>query len=78
MQSEGLSDHEVVKLDSPEIASKEISADDSSVYIDPDEERRLVKKLDSILLPLFTLIYCCNFIDRTAIGVLRISVLHIY
>ncbi|RDB15353.1 putative transporter C11D3.18C [Hypsizygus marmoreus] len=41
--------------------------------IDLKAERRLVKKLDLILLPLFTLAYCTNFIDRTAIGNAKIA-----
>ncbi|KAJ6581668.1 MFS general substrate transporter [Mycena capillaripes] len=41
--------------------------------IDPEAERRLVRKLDWILLPLFTLIYCTNFVDRTAIGNAKIA-----
>lgn len=41
--------------------------------IDPEAERRLLKKLDLILLPLYTFIYCCNFVDRTAIGNARIA-----
>ncbi|EAU92394.2 hypothetical protein CC1G_00613 [Coprinopsis cinerea okayama7 len=36
--------------------------------IDPEAERRLIKKLDWTLLPLFTITYVCNYIDRTAIG----------
>ncbi|KAF9048338.1 MFS general substrate transporter [Hymenopellis radicata] len=38
-----------------------------------DDERRLVRKLDLVLLPLFTLIYGMNFIDRTAIGNAKIA-----
>ncbi|KAF5320361.1 hypothetical protein D9611_011272 [Ephemerocybe angulata] len=45
----------------------------SDVDIDPEEERRLLKKLDWILLPMFTMIYCCNFIDRTSIGNARVA-----
>ncbi|KAJ3517997.1 hypothetical protein NMY22_g13843 [Coprinellus aureogranulatus] len=45
----------------------------SSVGIDPIAEKRLLKKLDLILLPLFTAIYCCNFVDRTSIGNARVA-----
>lgn len=38
--------------------------------IDPVAERKLLRKLDLALLPLFTLVYATNFIDRTAIGAL--------
>ncbi|KAJ7625468.1 MFS general substrate transporter [Roridomyces roridus] len=41
--------------------------------IDPVAERKLVRKLDLTLLPLFTLLYCTNFIDRTAIGNAKIA-----
>ncbi|KAG2022623.1 high-affinity nicotinic acid transporter [Coprinopsis cinerea AmutBmut pab1-1] len=41
--------------------------------IDPEAERRLIKKLDWTLLPLFTITYVCNYIDRTAIGNARIA-----
>ncbi|KAF8916083.1 MFS general substrate transporter [Mucidula mucida] len=36
--------------------------------IDPVAEKKLLRKLDWILLPLTTLIYVLNFVDRTAIG----------
>ncbi|KAJ7759145.1 MFS general substrate transporter [Mycena metata] len=45
----------------------------NDVVIDPEAERKLVRKLDWILLPLFTLIYCTNFVDRTAIGNAKIA-----
>ncbi|ESK89334.1 phthalate transporter [Moniliophthora roreri MCA 2997] len=41
--------------------------------IDPVTEKRLLRKLDWQLLPLFTIIYCINFIDRTAIGNAKIA-----
>lgn len=41
--------------------------------IDPVAERRLLQKLDWRLIPLFTLIYCTNFVDRTAIGNAKIA-----
>ncbi|KAJ6514989.1 MFS general substrate transporter [Mycena vitilis] len=45
----------------------------SDYVIDPEAERRLVRKLDWVLLPLFTIIYCTNFVDRTAIGNAKIA-----
>ncbi|KAJ7622953.1 MFS general substrate transporter [Mycena polygramma] len=45
----------------------------SDLVIDPEAERRLVRKLDWVLLPLFTVIYCTNFVDRTAIGNAKIA-----
>ncbi|KAF5373342.1 hypothetical protein D9615_007389 [Tricholomella constricta] len=41
--------------------------------IDLVAERKLLRKLDLILLPLFTVAYCTNFIDRTAIGNAKIA-----
>ncbi|XP_006461471.1 hypothetical protein AGABI2DRAFT_185708 [Agaricus bisporus var. bisporus H97] len=41
--------------------------------IDPVAERKLVRKLDLILLPMFCLIYCVNFVDRTAVGNAKIA-----
>ncbi|KAK6967120.1 putative transporter C11D3.18C [Favolaschia claudopus] len=52
--------------------SKESGTMDKFV-IDPEAERRLVRKLDWILMPLFTLLYCTNFVDRTAIGNAKIA-----
>lgn len=46
---------------------------DVEYVIDPKAEKRLLRKLDWILLPMFTLIYCMNFIDRTAIGNAKIA-----
>ncbi|KAJ8482686.1 hypothetical protein ONZ45_g14862 [Pleurotus djamor] len=40
---------------------------------DTEAVRRLRRKLDWFLLPLFTIIYCTNFVDRTAIGNARIA-----
>ncbi|KAF8216668.1 MFS general substrate transporter [Mycena galopus ATCC 62051] len=53
--------------------SKESHHSIRETVIDPEAERRLVRKLDWILLPLFTLIYCMNFVDRTAIGNAKIA-----
>ncbi|RXW12939.1 hypothetical protein EST38_g12914 [Candolleomyces aberdarensis] len=56
------SDTKVPAIDSPQPPS-----------LNSDAERRLLRKLDWILLPLFTAIYCCNFIDRTSIGNARVA-----
>ncbi|KAL4266488.1 MFS transporter superfamily protein [Pleurotus pulmonarius] len=50
-------------------AESNTSADE----IDPVAEQLLRRKLDWILLPLFTIVYCTNFVDRTAIGNARIA-----
>ncbi|KLO05691.1 MFS general substrate transporter [Schizopora paradoxa] len=41
--------------------------------INPNAERALIRKLDVAFLPLFTLIYMLNFVDRTAIGNAKIA-----
>ncbi|KAF8575940.1 MFS general substrate transporter [Ramaria rubella] len=41
--------------------------------IDPVAERKLVRKLDFAMLPLFGLLYCTNFIDKTAVGNAKIA-----
>lgn len=59
-----------------EIATKSTEVKEENYIhedIDPVAEKRLVRKLDFILLPMFCLIYCTNFIDRTAIGNARIA-----
>ncbi|KAG9224116.1 hypothetical protein CCMSSC00406_0006784 [Pleurotus cornucopiae] len=45
----------------------------SADEIDPVAEKLLRRKLDWLLLPLFTVAYCTNFVDRTAIGNARIA-----
>ena len=49
-------DQEIVKSDSLELASKEHMEGSTKFEIDPHEERKLLRKLDILLLPLFTLI----------------------
>ncbi|TEB32345.1 MFS general substrate transporter [Coprinellus micaceus] len=45
----------------------------SEPVIDPVAERKFVRKLDWILLPLFIVIYGLNYIDRTAIGNAKVA-----
>ncbi|KAI5117897.1 hypothetical protein M0805_001554 [Coniferiporia weirii] len=66
--SADVKEHESETAESPPSLS-----DDSLSVIDPVAEKRLLRKLDLILLPLFTLIYATNFIDRTAIGNAKIA-----
>ncbi|KAJ6518943.1 MFS general substrate transporter [Mycena sanguinolenta] len=63
--------HELTNSIEAEDLKNSHSSDES--VIDPQAERRLVRKLDWALLPLFTLIYCTNFVDRTAIGNAKIA-----
>jgi len=52
-----------------ELTSKSVSGGEDVYYIDPVAEKKLLRKLDFILLPLFMLLYATNFVDRTAVGV---------
>ncbi|KAF8892192.1 MFS general substrate transporter [Infundibulicybe gibba] len=45
----------------------------SSTELGNEAERRLIRKLDLVLIPLATLIFCLNFVDRTAIGNAKIA-----
>lgn len=42
--------------------------DTKTVYIDEKDEKRLVKKLDLRIVPLFCLFYFADFLDRANIG----------
>ncbi len=42
-------------------------------YIDPDAEKRLVRKLDWRLIPWLCLLYLISFLDRTNIGNAKIQ-----
>ncbi|KAF9446895.1 MFS general substrate transporter [Macrolepiota fuliginosa MF-IS2] len=55
------------------VDSTKVEEEGSFAQIDPVAEKRLVRKLDLILLPMFCLIYCANFVDRTAIGNAKIA-----
>ncbi|KAJ7111201.1 major facilitator superfamily domain-containing protein [Mycena crocata] len=45
----------------------------ADVSWDPAEERALVRRLDLRIVPLITLLYLCNFIDRTNIGNAKVA-----
>ncbi|KAI5117896.1 hypothetical protein M0805_001553 [Coniferiporia weirii] len=47
--------------------------DDSLLVIDPIAEKRLLRKLDLLLLPLFTLIHALNDINKSAVGNAKIA-----
>jgi len=47
--------------------------DDESLYIDPKEEAKLVRKLDLFIMPMFSMIYFLSFLDRSNIGNARVS-----
>ncbi|KAF9006193.1 MFS general substrate transporter [Cyathus striatus] len=63
----------MVKSEMTNALSIKSESDETSSVIDPNAEKKLLRKLDIVLLPMFTLIYCCNFIDRTSIGNARIA-----
>ncbi|TFK53257.1 MFS general substrate transporter [Heliocybe sulcata] len=66
--SSGFDDPDEKGLSSPTIEVESVV-----VEINAEAEKKLVRKLDWILLPLFTVIYGLNFIDRTAIGNAKIA-----
>ncbi|KAJ7286879.1 major facilitator superfamily domain-containing protein [Mycena rebaudengoi] len=45
----------------------------SDVTWDPAEESALVRRLDLRIVPLITLLYLCNFVDRTNIGNAKVA-----
>ncbi|KAJ7066448.1 MFS general substrate transporter [Mycena amicta] len=57
----------------PSIDKASKDSEKVQVEIDPEAERKLLRKLDWNLLPLFTLLYVTNFVDRTAIGNAKIA-----
>ncbi|KAJ7580298.1 MFS general substrate transporter [Mycena floridula] len=61
----GIQEQRLASTDS-DVGSRKDSPDTYSINL--EAEKKLVRKLDLILLPLFTLVYCTNFVDRTAIG----------
>ncbi|KAF8954838.1 MFS general substrate transporter [Flammula alnicola] len=60
-------------LESGASMTKSEPSDELDDGIDPIAEKKLLRKLDVSMLPLFTLVYCLNFIDRTAIGNAKIA-----
>ena len=38
------------------------------IAIDPVVEKRLVRKIDLAIVPLFMILYTVNFLDRSAVG----------
>ncbi|KAG8969479.1 hypothetical protein FRC03_002755 [Tulasnella sp. 419] len=51
----------------------ELAAFGTSVQYSQDEERQLVKKLDWRIMPLVTILYLANFIDRTNVGNAKVA-----
>ncbi|TDL17656.1 MFS general substrate transporter [Rickenella mellea] len=47
--------------------------DQTLVDIDPDEERKAVRKLDYTILPIMTMFYLLSFLDRANIGNARVA-----
>jgi len=72
-----LSDNKHPSLEVKEGSFKDSSLaeiqDDATLYIDPAEEAKLVKKLDRYIMPLFSLIYFLSFLDRSNIGNARVA-----
>jgi hypothetical protein len=54
-------------------ASANISSTSSDTHIDPVAERKLVRKLDLIIIPTFFIVYMMSFLDRINISNARIQ-----
>ena len=61
----------VVVVDEIELETHGDQLDD--FYIDPQAERRLLRKLDWRLIPWLSLLYLMSFLDRTSIGNAKIQ-----
>ncbi|KAF9006192.1 hypothetical protein BDQ17DRAFT_337241 [Cyathus striatus] len=64
------------KLELTNSAGIKTRCDEAASIIDSKAKKKLLQKLDVVLIPMFTLIYCCNFIDRTSIGNAKIAGTH--
>lgn len=51
----------------------ETHSEDDDYYIDPEAEKRLMRKLDWRLIPWLCLLYLISFLDRTNIGNAKIQ-----
>ncbi|KAG8957827.1 hypothetical protein FRC05_009567, partial [Tulasnella sp. 425] len=55
-------------IPSPDASDVEIATFGTSVPFSKEEEAALVRKLDWRIMPLVTILYLSNFIDRTNVG----------
>jgi len=56
------------KLDTPPSETERVENAGSSLAVDAETEKRLLKKLDRRLIPMICWIYLMNFMDRVNIG----------
>jgi hypothetical protein len=61
------------KLGAEEIECESYTSPRDSFVIDPEAERRIVRKLDWRLIPWLSLLYLISFLDRTNIGNAKIQ-----
>lgn len=51
---------------------------EARLHIDPNEEKKLLAKLDLFLMPVIMLVYLCCFLDRSNIGISFSLLIYIY
>ncbi|KAK3072727.1 hypothetical protein LTR53_006309 [Teratosphaeriaceae sp. CCFEE 6253] len=56
-----------------ELATGDKEYADTVVHVSPEEERRILKKIDYRLVPVLSLLYLVAFIDRSNIGNAKIA-----
>lgn len=45
----------------------------SHVYIDPEKEKKVVRKLDMFIVPVFMITYLFSFLDRSNLGNAKVA-----
>lgn len=58
-----------------DVSQQEASSDNASLYepIDPGVEKKLVRKLDMYIIPVYMIIYIFSFLDRSNIGNAKVA-----
>ena len=67
IDSDGLPEESLQKLD-------DVYDDTDEVELTPAEERRLLRKVDWVIVPYASLLYLISFLDRSNIGQAKLSV----
>jgi len=61
------------ELSGEELATVDKGYTDVDLHMSPEEERRILKKIDYRLVPILSLLYLVAFIDRSNIGNAKIA-----
>ena len=62
-----------IAADASSLPISEHSGDGSEIYIDPKAEAKLLRKIDTFLVPLLTIAFLSAYLDRSNIGNAAIS-----